>query len=170
MDWSALTGASSSVIALAALGFSVVTFRRQQARAERDARAKVKPLLWIQSQTYVDLKSIRLMNYGIGPAVIRKATFSKGDEFSDRVVDLFDLPIRRWEMFIPLKDGRAIPAQSEMTLVRQSLAHLVGEGYPKDEALKILRDWQDQKKGISVRIEYEDILGNSMPPIVDVLK
>ena len=45
MDWNVLTGASSSVVALAALGFSVVTFRRQQARAERDARANVTPLV-----------------------------------------------------------------------------------------------------------------------------
>lgn len=168
MDWGAVSGVSSAVIALSALGFSIVSFNAQQKRAERDARAAVKPLLWVQSQVYEDLKSVRLANHGVGPAIIKLAIFEKGDKRSNRLVDLFDLSIT-WETFIPLLAGRAIPAQSELLLVRESLTHLVNQGHTPPEARSILRSWQAQKTGISVRIEYEDILGNPMEPLVDVL-
>jgi hypothetical protein len=111
------------VIALAALGFSILSFPAQQPRAERDARATVKPLLWIQSQVYVDLKTVRLMNDGIGPAIVRRAVFAKGNK-SNRLVDLFDLPFV-WESFLPVRSGRVIPAQSEIVLVKESLSHLL---------------------------------------------
>ena len=169
VDWSAVSGLSSAVIALVALVFSMVTFQRQQERSERELRASVKPRLWIQSQIYENNKAILLMNHGIGPAIIRTAVFNKGNKSTDSIVKLFDLGRLRWETFVGIKKGRAIPAQKEMTLVRLSLPHLMKQGFGEDQALKMLSSWQAQKSGITVRIEYEDILGNAMPPRVEKL-
>jgi hypothetical protein len=85
----------SAIIALAALMFSIVSFKHQQDRADSYARASVKPLLSIKSQTYVDLKSIRIVNYGVGPAVIRKAEFRRGSEGvpTNKIVDLLYFPL-----------------------------------------------------------------------------
>lgn len=79
-----LDGNRVSHYRLAALIFSIVSFSRQQDRADKQqARAEkltvdsVKPLLWIQGQNYIDLKSVQLRNHGLGPAIIKLARFDK---------------------------------------------------------------------------------------------
>lgn len=160
----------STVIALVALIFSIVTFKRQQDRADAHARTSVKPLLSIKSQTYVDLKSIRILNYGVGPAVIRKAEFRRGPEGvpTNEIVRLFNQGIV-WESFVNVLPNRAIPAEGEILLIKGSLTHLLGQGHDEKTALAILKQWQSQKSGILVRIEYEDIYGNPMTPLEDIL-
>ena len=117
-----LVNVSSVVIALAALIFSIVSFKKQQDRAGLHASASVKPLLSIKSQKYIDLKSIRIVNYGVGPAVIRKAEFRRGPQArpTDKIVDLFTLNIV-WESFVNVPPNRAIPAQGEIVLVKSPL-------------------------------------------------
>jgi hypothetical protein len=160
----------SVIIAFAALIFSIVSFKRQQDRADTYARASVKPLLSIKSQIYDDLKSIRIVNYGVGPAVIGKAEFRRGSEGvpTNKIVDLFNLNIV-WESFVNVLPNRAIPAEGEILLIKASLAHLRGQGHDEKTALAILDQWQRQKTGIFVRIEYEDIYGNPMIPLDDIL-
>lgn len=168
MDWIDLM---SVIIALGALGFSIYSFQRQQERADKYAQASVKPLLSIKSQGYTDLKSIRLMNYGVGPAIIRKAEFRRDplEKPTNRLVNLFRLDNIVWESFVNLPEKRAIPAGEDITLVKQSLQHLIAQGFDEAEGLRLLEDWQIQKKGILVRIEYEDIYGNEMKPLVETL-
>ena len=79
MDGQLIVSIGTGAVALAALVFSVVSFSRQQKRADQYETARVKPHLWIKSQYYEDLKSIVLVNSGVGPAIIREATFTKGD-------------------------------------------------------------------------------------------
>lgn len=161
---------ASLMVALAALIFSILSFNRQQDRAEIHARASVKPLLSIRSQTYTDLKSILLFNYGVGPAIIKKAEFRRGPEGppTNSIVKLFALDIT-WESFVNVVPNRAIPAEGEIVLIKQSLPHLQSQGFSQDEALSLLHRWQQQKTGIVVRIEYEDIYGNKMLALDETL-
>jgi hypothetical protein len=101
MNVEIIASVSSAIIALVALIFSMVTLKRQQDRADTYARASVRPLLSIKSQNYLDLKSIRIVNYGVGPAVIRKAEFRRGSVGvpTNKIVDLFNLNII-WESFV----------------------------------------------------------------------
>lgn len=138
--------------------------------------ASVKPFLLIRSQAYEDLKSIRLTNYGLGPAIIKSALFEKpGSPPTNRIVDLFDHlrkaepRWRRWERFVNLPPDRAIPAEGEVLLIRQSLEHLRNQGIEEEAGLRLLSDWQREKKGIEVYIEYEDIFGREMKPLKDML-
>ena len=165
-----VTGIASALIALAALGFSIYSFKSQQTRAERHAVAIVRPLLSMRSLNYVDHKAIKLMNYGLGPAIIKRAAFSKDGNSAERVVDLFQLDIEKWERFQNLPTDLAVPAQGEIVLVEQTLGHLVNQGYSKDDAYALLAQWRDQKSGIDVYIEYQDIFGNTMEPLKDKLK
>jgi len=161
---------ASLIVAFAALIFSITSFNRQQDRAEVHARASVKPLLSVRSQTYTDLKSIRLFNYGVGPAIIKKAEFRRGPEGppTNSIVKLFALDIV-WESFVNVVPNRAIPVEGEIVLIKQSLSHLQSQGYTQDAALSLLHQWQQQKTGIVVRIEYEDIYGNQMPELEETL-
>lgn len=162
MDWEIVASISYAIVAFAALMFSIFSFRRQQERADNYAHASVKPLLRMKSQNYDHLKSIRVVNYGVGPAVVRKAEFRRPEgRPTNRIVDLFNLDIV-WESFVNVEPGRAIPAEGEILLIKESVAHLRGLGYDDEKALAILHQWRVQKTGILVRIEYEDIYGNLM--------
>jgi hypothetical protein len=162
VDWGAVAAVASAVVAVAALVFSVLSFRSQQRWAERNARAAVKPFLWTKPQTYIDLKSIVLRNDGVGPAKITRATFTKGEKASSRVVDLFDLHIPYLETFTGVSAGRVIPPQGEIMLLKQSLGHLEGQGIKRNEGLALLQEWQSQRTGIHLSIEFEDIYGDPM--------
>lgn len=83
------SGSLSALVALAALVVTlVIAFRverRSQARFEEQlrqsrelAQAGVRPFVTISSQVYEDLKSVRLINRGIGTAVVTKVEFSRG--------------------------------------------------------------------------------------------
>lgn len=165
-----LSDRASLIVALSALIFSVFSFRAQQRRAEIHARASVRPILSIKSQKYVDLKSIQLLNNGIGPAIIRKAEFWRYEQEkpTNQLVSLFSLDIV-WESFVNIPKARAIPAQGQIVLVKQSLAHLENQGFSREEGIEILQTWQQQKSGIRVHIKYEDIFGNEQPPLEETL-
>lgn len=180
MTWATVAAVASALIALTALVFSVISFERQQRRAaaqqamaEALATASVKPLLWVHPQRYIDRKALFLRNYGLGPAIIREARFMRSSHSAtSRIVDLFDLrlphePARSivWETFSSVQPGRAIPAQGEMTLIKQSLEHLQGQSIERSEGLRMLESWQEQRRGIRVLVHYEDILGNVMEPL-----
>ncbi len=170
MTWGTIAAVASAVTAVAALVFSVVSFQRQQVRAALQQRQSVKPLLWIHPHQYLDRKALFLRNYGLGPAIIRRAEFTRdGHVVTNRIVELFDLrahgaPIV-WETFDTVAPGRAIPADGQIILIRQSLEHLMGQ-VEEAEGLRLLESWQQQRRGIRVFIDYEDILGNAIEPLV----
>jgi len=181
MNAESFAALASVVVAVAALAFSIISFQRQQARAEKQqARAEkltvdsVKPLLWIQSEEYVDLKSIRLRNYGMGPAIIKSARFEKdGQHPTERIVELFmrlnteRLPAGRirWATFAALPTKRVIPAQGEVPLLRLTFESLENQGVEGRDGLQLLEQFDNEKKGIKARIEYKDIFGNEMEPL-----
>jgi len=161
----------SLIVAAAALTFSIVSFRRQQARAELQARASVKPLLSIRSQNYANLKSIRIVNSGVGPAIIRKAEFRRGADgvATDTIKDLFNLNVPSWEYSVQVVPHRVIPANDEMLLIKLSLDYLDPEHVETEKALGLLDKWRKQKTGIVARVEYEDIYGNEMAVLEETL-
>ena len=166
MDWNTVAAISSAIIALIALGYSVFTFKSQQDRAEEHAKANLRPILTILTQEYTNQKAIILRNVGIGPAVITNATFSKDGKATNNVVDLFEeLPIPYWETYLNLPPGTVVPAQEDAILLLQTSEHLMDAHLQeveitRDEALEILRQWDNRKTGIQVSIEYKDVLGN----------
>jgi hypothetical protein len=179
---SSITAIASIVIALAALGFTIFSFNRQQTnaheqqvQAERLAVSGVRPLLRINSQSYVNLKSLSLSNHGLGPAIVKVARFDRASlSPTSNVVDLFDhilTSVQRpqgrlfWETYQDVWSGLALPAQDRILLIKESSAHLTGQGMSQGAALDLLQQWQDARIGLKVHIEYNDILGNEMEPL-----
>jgi hypothetical protein len=169
MDWSIVSSISSAVIALAALIFSVQSFRRQQQWSEKNARANVRPFFWLKLQNYTDLKSIILCNEGVGPAIITAAEFTKDGRSTSRLVDLMDLEIPLWETFTGISRRRVVPPHGEVVLLRQSLGHLIDQGIDADTGLHILERLQRQRRGIEIHIDLEDIYGNVLDPYHEVI-
>ena len=145
--------------------FSIVSFGRQQDRADKQqARAEkltvdsVKPLLWIQGQNYIDLKSVQLRNHGLGPAIIKLARFNKNGNSTENLVELFSKTRAAWATYVNLPPKRVI-AGDTISLIKQSLEHLTGQGLDDKSAMRILDQIQQEKEGIMVRTEYYDIFG-----------
>lgn len=159
---------SSILIAGFALIFSIVSFYLHQKQVEKHATASVRPILRIKTLKYINKKAIILKNSGIGPAIIKYAIFKKNGYSTNEIVKLFDLKIN-WETFLNLPNGTSINPQEEMTLILETKEHLMFQGYSDNEAINLLEEWQKQKSGININIEYEDIYGNSQEPLEYIL-
>lgn len=164
IDWQVVSGVSSAVIAFTALWFSIFSFHTQQERADRYQLASVRPILKVRTQKYINQKSILIINSGVGPAIIKKALFTRGEHSSNNVVELFDLNVV-WDTYMNLPDDTALQQQENIELVKLTAVALEKGGKSKDVALQILAQWQEQKEGIHMYIEYEDIYGNAQDPI-----
>ena len=171
----------SVLLAIGALIVASFVERRNQKRFEEQlrqsrelAQANIKPILTISSENYEHRKSVRLINRGIGPAVITKVAFFRGKEPpTANLVELFHLIDRQfqWETFRRLPpEGLTLPKDEIIDLVRLSKKHLLAQGISEQEAGSILAQWRQQKTSIQVLIEYEDVLGNRQPAYEDTLK
>lgn len=165
IDWDKFANISSVTIALAALIFSVFSFKAQQDQAERTAVAEVKPLLRIHTEKYINLKSIQISNYGSGAAVINSASFCRPTKkCTINIVELFDLPVV-WDDYYNMPTGMVIPPKENFVLVKLTLKNLMSNGIERNKAIEILEEWQRQKSEISAKVVYKDILGNIQPEI-----
>jgi hypothetical protein len=140
--------------------------RTSSRRGPRNSRSIASsPLLWIQGQVYIDLKSVQLRNHGLGPAIIKLARFDKNGNSTENLVELFSKTRAAWATYVNLPPKRVIAAGDTISLIKQSLEHLTGQGLDDQSAMRILDQIQQEKKGIMVRIEYYDIFGNEMIPV-----
>jgi hypothetical protein len=70
-----------------------------------------------------------------------------------------------WETYQDVWSGLVLPAQEGIVLIKESAKHLVNQGLSEPAALNLLRQWQDERRGIRIHIEYTDIYGNEMEPL-----
>ncbi len=175
----AVAGIMSTLVAVAALYLAFRYERRNHLRFEDQlkqskeiASANVMPLLTIHSQTYVDSKGISLVNGGIGTAVITDIEFIKEGRTTRSLVDLFDLgPDFMWNSFWRFSGSKYyLRAGKKYQLVKLTVKNLVSQGWSEEEAKELLLGWQEQKTGIRIRIEYSNVLDNSMEPYCETLK
>ncbi len=123
---------------------------------------EVKPHLKVYSQKYVDKKLIAIKNTGFGPAVITSSEFCRGNICTGNLVELFDLDVT-WEFYANLTKGASIKNSEMHVLMKLVLNESQGK---TSEALK---EWQKQKTGIKVKINYEDMVGNKYGPLLTTL-
>lgn len=169
----------SMVVAIVALFVAFRVERRNQLRfddqlkqSRKFAIANMKPLITIQSQIYINRKGITLSNFGVGTAVITNIEFEKGGYSTRSLVELFDLGTEfMWDTFWKFSgDKYYIPANGRRQLVELTSKNLVKQEWSEDEAIALLAKWQAQKAGINVRIEYEDLIGNTLEPYITTLR
>ena len=163
MSGQSFAGFASVIIALSALVFSIVSFRQQQNRAEKqEDRAEklavdsVKPLLEIQHERYMRTKAIRLRNYGLGPAVVKVAQFTKGGgSLTNKIVDLFDhllaAEYRPAGRIIATAGAKPSIPRSSRTVACSSELDWSGIPEPEHAALLVVRASVPALPGVSSR-------------------
>jgi hypothetical protein len=176
----AAANVSAVIVACLALYLAYKAEKRNQDRFDAQLRqsreltqASIIPLLQITSEKFEDMKAIKLVNRGIGPAIITNIKFSRGTQETDYLLDLFRKPLVeyagrpfKWAYLRGLDDKRTfVGANQTIDLMRLSAKNLCEqeEGFTPSEALAILDRWQQLKSGIEVRIEYKDALENEKP-------
>lgn len=122
------------------------------------ASASIRPLLSVYSQIGVETKSVILVNRGIGPAVVTSFEMKRGEKSVENLSDLFDIGDHCEFRKLPREKIFISPGQ-EIILVRLAKQYLIAHGCTEKDADKLLVSWQQQKRGIEVRFNYEDALG-----------
>lgn len=129
---------------------------------EKQPDPTLRPHLKVHSKIYTNHKTIEIKNTGMGAAIVKSATFCRQSKCTDNVVELFNIPNVQWDTFINLSKNSTITSNSNITLLQLSESSINDKTY--------LREFQNQKSGITVNIEYADIEGNEYGPLNTSLK
>jgi len=174
-----IASVASVVVAIVALFVAFRVERRNQLRFEEQIKqsrdiaiANMRPLITVRSQIYINHKGITLSNFGVGTAVITNIEFEKDGYSTHNLVELFDLGTEfKWDTFWKFSgDKYILSADGKYQLVKLTSENLVEQGWSEEQAIELLSKWQEQKSGINVRVEYEDLLGNTLEPYITSLR
>lgn len=166
MSWMNILDAASNLlsvaVAIAALAWSYKAFRTQR-------EASAVPRLSLIVTFYEDFKQIRLVNCGVGVAVINAVEFRNGDTISDRnVAEIFELPFPAdvswdtWRSFLP-DEPTYIPPGKAIVLLQLTEKNLIAQGCNHETASKLLRQWQETANRVEFSFRYQDIYENNQP-------
>ncbi|MCG8043572.1 MAG: hypothetical protein JAY72_19430 [Candidatus Thiodiazotropha endolucinida] len=138
----------------------------EQIRLSRSvAAANIRPILYIKAAGYTDHGGFVLENHGLGTAVIKNVVFSLNGNCSSSLVRLFafsEPPM--WEDFFQfIEPIHYLKPGNKINIAIMSVKSL--EGYVSKHPNVILQQYYDQWEGLSARIEYEDLFGNTMPSL-----
>jgi len=157
---------------LVALGALYVTFRNEQRNqyrfeqqldfSRRIAEANIRPLLALTTSAYLDRKALELVNHGAGTAVVTNIVFRRGDQSAASIQDVLQLSQNViWNDFTELDDVvEYLPPRTTDVLVELTLDHVIAQGIPERQAIKLMEELEQQLDETKVIVTYEDILGN----------
>ncbi|MEA2339310.1 MAG: hypothetical protein QOE82_3317 [Thermoanaerobaculia bacterium] len=160
---------TSTAIALVALFIGLrnenrnqIRFRKQLALSKRIADANIRPLLALTISGYTDRKAMELVNHGMGTAVIRNISLSRGDLIASKVPDLLDLGREVvWNDFTELDDViEYLPSKGVDVLVLLTFDRLTKQGLTETEATAVMEMLESQLDEVKVTVTYDDVLGN----------
>lgn len=164
----------SLLVAIAALWLSFSNEARNSARFEAQlkqsqdiARAGIKPLLGIAESGFIGIKMVSLSNDGLGTAVIKQIYFEKNGVKAVNLADLFSFDRKIiWDNFFVFHDGKFyLRAGENVTLAHLTADSLKGQGFDAASVKKILHQFDEQKKQITINITHEDLLGTAQTPL-----
>lgn len=160
-----IIGVSGAITGLCALLFSVYSFNLQQNREHHRAVKNSQPILKIRTVDYDNRLEIKLINAGIGPAIIKEASFEKDTKKTNKIYELLRIGVP-FETYINIPKKTILKENEERVLALVSKE----QGYSEEEFGKIKNKWRSDKSGIKVNIQYEDIYGNPYGPYKLILK
>ncbi|MFV8781986.1 hypothetical protein ACNKU7_06135 [Microbulbifer sp. SA54] len=160
-----ITGLSSVLIALCALLFSVYSFKTQQEREDLRATKSAQPILKIRTINYDGKLGIKLVNVGLGPAIITEARFTKNDITTNKIYRFLKIN-KAFETYINIPKKTVLKPNEERILAFVSTS----QGYTDAEFGEISQLWHLGKMGIKVHIDYQDIYGSKYGPYKTTLK
>jgi hypothetical protein len=147
--------------AIAAIVLGYYQFHIQQDNAELIAHANIKPLLEVFGYDLKDNKSLYLINYGIGSAIITSVNFAGKNNTSNkeslRYLVKSDCSSDNYQHFT--MPETYIEPGGKILLASITRKNLEDQGVDSDQATKIIKSWEKQMANITVKIAYKDILG-----------
>jgi hypothetical protein len=161
-SWTAIFAVVASA---ASFGIAALNMRMQR----RHNRKSVLPIGHVTVGDYENQLFVRVWNYGVGPMIIKKMIV-EGEDGADQklpgIVDLMpELPGKcAWSTFVRNISDRAIPANDHITLI------LLEGGEDDSDFVAARQMVRKALSGLTVKIEYKDIYGETMPPAVRNLK
>jgi hypothetical protein len=138
-------------------------FSQQLQREETLAIANIKPLLAVYPSKFLTRKAITLSNYGLGTAIITAISFSKGNIVERKaIMNLFSFAKNIvWDYYWIFRENKYyVQAGQKIKLLELTHTGLSEDGLSEDDIEAILSSFQQQMEGLTIRISYEDILGN----------
>jgi hypothetical protein len=151
--WTAIAALFVSIISIVV---AVVNMTMQRAHN----RKSVLPIGHISVADYENQLSVRIRNDGVGPMVVKKATVMKGgsQQVKSAIIDFMPSGIL-WSAFVGDISGRAISAEDKIILI--SL-----EGNQEDSGFIAARRMiREALSDLTIKVEYENIYGERMPPV-----
>jgi hypothetical protein len=131
----------------------------------RFAAMNVKPLVSVETNDYEDMKSVILVNHGLGTAVITHISISKdGTPARDNnIVTLIDPKNKiQWD------DYSYFTQKQEYLRAGQQI--YLAKLYDNKSSIKkqVLSQWNNRLSGIKIHICYKDVLGNKQPDYIRI--
>jgi hypothetical protein len=160
--WQTIALVVATLAAIASIFFGVYQFQSQQQSADLVAHANIKPLLDTLGEKTEDSRSIALINYGIGSAIITSVKFTRisdGNWSNCCIADLFDDEIRHDQIFTFWSGDSYLEPGGKILLLSITRNHLEDHGLDSAQINHMLRSWDAQIANITVKITYTDVLG-----------
>jgi hypothetical protein len=155
--WTAIAALFVSIISIVV---AVVNMTMQRAHN----RKGVLPIGHISVADYENQLSVRLRNDGVGPMVVKKATVMKGGDSQQTKLAIIEFMPELpngilWSIFVGDISGRAVSAEDKIILI--SL-----EGDQEDAGFIAARRMiREALSDLTIKVEYENIYGERMPPV-----
>lgn len=179
----------SVIVAVAALGFAVYSqklaakqfndgaklqeaqFNERVKLQEKIATANVRPLLTVGQSpraTVAEAINVVLFNDGLGPAAIKKVTFTRGKATGRSIPSVLDAPDHprsySWDAYKEFSDaGTYLRHGENFVLAALTLNNLKAQGFYGNTGQALIFDVENAIRGIKISIEFEDILGHKQP-------
>jgi hypothetical protein len=157
------------IVAAVALVFAVVSERRAGRRFEEGLRlqerlgiASVRPYLVIRGVRAEDSIRLLLRNAGLGVAIVTSLRFQLGNREASDIITLLDMPAL-WVDAAFSADRTSLAPNDEIELFRLTKLYLHDQGLTQRTINEQFQSFQRGLVGVTLRIVYEDVLGNGQP-------
>ena len=140
-------------------------FKQSNETQEKIAAANIKPLLSVINNSATNSRKVTLHNDGLGPAVIRKATFTKGNRSGNSIPSILEIATGfKWDSYGAFFErGINLRPEDHVDLVVLSADGLKAQGFNDAWVKEIFGRVNNELKEIKISIELEDVLGNHQP-------
>lgn len=161
--WQTIALVVATFAAILSICFGAYQFHSQQQSADLVAHANIKPLLDTLGEKTEDSRSIAIINYGIGSAIITNVKFARksdGKWSNCCIADLFDHKVMHDQVFTFLSGDSYLEPGGKILLLSITRNHLEDDhGLDSSQINRMLRSWDAQIANITVKISYTDVLG-----------
>jgi hypothetical protein len=155
---------AATIAAISAIAIGFYQFQNQQYNEDQIAHANIKPLLEFRFEFSDDEKLIKLINLGLGTAIITSIKFYKDEDANSSVLNAAKLTNlvynSTYDFSWSFSDSQNYIQEGESLIISKiTKDYLKKENFNDDQIDEIMKSWEDQNSKIHVEITYTDVLG-----------